>query len=234
MTVTFRHTTCALASALLFCLWGGTEGQAQTPPSASAKIDTFVAIVPHHPIEDIERGTAYVKDLRAKAELRLDRATEDVRVLGNLVGTQEVDLEALEQRLDALDSDNQASEIANVKQKIASVERFRDLLTLRKEVREGEVQTAEAVIAYAEAQENLYDREVALTKRRTERDALARKSGLSSDIALLDLAIRKMENEVLDLWEKALKSHEESVSEEQDLLDLFRKLGEAQASFHSQ
>ena len=51
-----------------------------------------------------------------------------------------------------------------------------DLLELRKKVREGEVESAEATVAYTEAQEALYSLEGQLATKRSDRAELSKKN----------------------------------------------------------
>jgi len=139
----------------------------------------------------------------------------------------------LEEHLDSLDSDKKADEITIVKRKIALLDKIQDLLKLRKKVREGEVDAATAAVTYTEAQEQMFDLEGTLLTRRNDRVELAKKPGSAANIAAMDLAIKDLEDEVMNRWEKALKKHKDSISEEQDLLDLLKKLADAQAEFHN-
>jgi chromosome segregation ATPase len=234
MTAYIRCTAYALGLAALLCVAGSGDVTAQPKQTAPAVVDTFIAVVPRRPIEEIKKDIEQVTAQRRDAKLRLEKAQEEVRTLDNILGMRKKDIEALEGHLDTLDAEKKAGEIASLKSKIALLEKLRDLLEVRKDVREGEVESATAAVAYTEAQEELYDLEGTLTTKRGERVELAKKPGSAADIAAMDLAIKKLEDEVLDRWKKALKKHENSVSEEQDLLSLLRKLEEAQESFHGQ
>jgi len=233
MTTTLRNAAYALGLASLLCFWGSTEGQARNQKSTSTKVDTFVVLIPRHAIEDIEKNIVQMTGLRATAKLRLDRAKDEVRALENLLDERQKDLDALEAHLDSLDSDRDAHPIVDLKKKISLLEKFKDLLELRKEVREAEVQSAEAAIAYTQAQEEFYEGEVILAKKTLQRDAIAKKQGSAAEVATMDVDIKRLEEELLELWEKALKRQDGSVSEEQDFLDMLKKLGEAQESFHT-
>ena len=48
---------------------------------------------------------------------------------------------------------------------------------------------------------------------------LAKRPGSATDLApTMDLALKDLEDEVLERWEKAIKKHKDSLSEDQDLL----------------
>jgi hypothetical protein len=49
----------------------------------------------------------------------------------------------------------------------------------------------------------------------------------------LDQAIKAMETELNDRWEKALTAQDEWISAQKDLVDALRKLAEAQDEFHA-
>jgi chromosome segregation ATPase len=196
-------------------------------------VDTFVAVVPRRPVEDIKKDIERVKVLRTQAKLRMDRAQEDAQSLAKTIDAKKKDLEALEGHLDSLDSDKNADEIATGKRKTALLEKLRDLLDLRKDVREEETKAAAAAIAHAEAQEEFYGAEASLAAKRTERAGVAKKPVSGTDIAAMDLALNNLEGDVLERWEKALDKHDDSVSEEKDLLKLLKKLAEAQTTFHA-
>ena len=234
MTATVRCAAHALGLASLLFFIGGSDAPAQSTQSASAIVDTFVAVVPRRPVEDIKKDSEHAIALRTQARLRLERAQEEVHTLENIIKARQKDIDALEEHLDSLDSDKKADEITIGKRKLALLEKIQDLLKLRKKVREGEVDAATAAIAHTEAQEHMYDLEGTLTTRRNDRVELAKKPGSAANLAAMDLAIKDLEDEVLDRWEKALKKHKDSISEEQDLVDLLRKLAEAQAEFHAQ
>lgn len=233
MTATFRRAAHALGLASLLCITGGADAPAQPTQSAPAIVDTLVAAVPRRPIEDIKKDSEHAIALRTQARLRLERAQEEIHALENIINVRQKDIDALEGYQDSLDSDKKADEIAVVKRKIALLEKLRDLLELRKKVREGEVDAATAAVTYTEAQEGLYDLEGTLATRRNDRVELAKKLGSAADLAAMDRALKELEDQVLERWEKALKKQKDSVSEEQDLLGLLRKLAEAQAEFHA-
>jgi chromosome segregation ATPase len=234
MTATVRRVAHALGLASLLCITGGADAPAQPRQSAPAIVDTFVAVIPRRPLEDIKKDIEQSNAQRMQAKHRLAQAQEEVRTLETIINVREKDLEALEGYIDTLDSDKKADEIAIVKRKIALLEKLRDLLELRKKVREGEAEAATAAVAYTEAQEEVYELEGTLVTKRSDRVDIAKKPGSSADLAAIDLAIKRMESEVLERWEKALKKHEDSVSEEQDLLSLLNKLAEAQDAYHAQ
>jgi hypothetical protein len=229
-TAGVRRTVRSLALASL--LWAIADGDTLAQPT-SAVIDTFVAIVPRRPVEDITRDADRAKTLHAQAQVRLERAREEVRTLDIIIGVRQKDLESLEGHLDTLDSEKKAEEVAVVKQKIILLEKLLDLLELRKNAREGEAEAATATVAYAEAQEDYCTLEGTLETKRSERADLARKPGSTADLAIADRAIKELEAGVLERWEKSLSKHERCVSEEQDLLGLLRKLKEAQEAFHT-
>jgi chromosome segregation ATPase len=233
MTITVPSRARALGLVTLSCVLCALEVQAQPAKTASAAVDTFVVVVPRRPIAEVNKGIATIKEVRSNAQQRLERVKEEVRTLESLIATREKNLEAMEGRLDTLDSEKDANEIQSLQQKITLLEKFKDLLELRKEVREGEVRSVQATIAFAEAQETFLTEEAEFTKKCTERDAFAKKPSSIADLAAADIILKKLEGELLQKWEKALDLHEESVSADQDLLGLSKRLGEAQAAFHA-
>ncbi len=233
MTTIARRAVYIFGILSLVCLAGGADVFAQTPHSTTAVVDTFVAVVPRRPIEDIKKDIERVKAFRTQAKLRMDRAQEDAQSLAKLIDAKKKDLEALEGHLDTLDSDKNGDEIAIGKQKTALLEKLRDLLDLRKDVREEEAKAAAAAIAYADAEEEFHNAEATLAAKRTERAGVAKKPISAADIAAMDLALNNLESDALERWEKTLDKHDDSVSEEKDLLKLLKKLAEAQTTFHA-
>ncbi len=233
MTTIARRAVYIFGILSLVCLAGGADVFAQTPHSITAVVDTFVAVVPRRPIEDIKKDIERVKAFRTQAKLRMDRAQEDAQSLAKLIDAKKKDLEALEGHLDTLDSDKNGDEIAIGKQKTALLEKLRDLLDLRKDVREEEAKAAAAAIAYADAEEEFHNAEATLAAKRTERAGVAKKPISAADIAAMDLALNNLESDALERWEKTLDKHDDSVSEEKDLLKLLKKLAEAQTTFHA-
>lgn len=233
MTSIIQRTTCMLGLASLLCITGGAEAPAQPAQSAPAIVDTFVAAIPLRPIDEITKDSERASAIRAQAKQRLARAQEEVLTLGSMITARQKDLAALEGYLDTLDSDTKGKEIATLKQKAALLEKLLDLLELRKKVREGDVESAAATVAYTEAQEEVYSLEGTLDRKRSDRLVLAKKPGSSADLAAMDLVIKEMESQVMELWEKALSKHEDRVSEEQEYLDLIRKHANAQEAFHA-
>jgi chromosome segregation ATPase len=234
MTTYVRRAAHALGLASLLCFTGGADAPAQPKQSAPALADTFIAVVPRRPIEEIKKDIEHMNALRREAKLHLEKAQEEVRTLESVLKARQADLDALEAHLDTLDSEKSVNEIADLKRKIALLEKIRDLLDVRKDVREGEVDAAKATVAYTEAQEEFYDLEITLLAKKNDRAEVAKKPGSAADLAALDRIIKELEDDVLERWGKALKKHEDSVSEEQDLLGLIKKLAEAQDSFHGQ
>ena len=55
MTASVRRTAHALGLASLLCITGGADAPAQPTQSAPAIIDTFVAVIPRRPLEEIKR-----------------------------------------------------------------------------------------------------------------------------------------------------------------------------------
>lgn len=222
-----------LTMSLLLLVIGGSCTLAQPKLTAPALPDTFVAAVPLRPIEDINKDNERLSALRSQTKQRLARAQEEVLTLASMITAREKDLDALGAYLDTVDTEKKANEVAQLKQKSALLDKVLDLLKLRKKVREAEVESATATIAYTEAQEALYTLEGTLEKKRSDRAELARKKGSTSDLAAIDLAVKLMEDQVMESWEKALKKHDDAVSEEEDYLKMLMKHAEAQEAFHN-
>ncbi len=229
-----RPIVVAIVLFTILALSEPARTQVQPSTAGSAAVDTFIVVVPLRPDEEIKKDVESLKAVRSQAKLRLDRARENVSTIETQIATKEKDLDALEGALDTLDSDTKAQEIVDLKKKIAGLEKFRDLLELRKELREGEAAAAAAVIAYTEAQEEMYTNEAALAKKRADRATLVKRPGSYADVASLTTAVKEMESDVLDQWEHALDKHKDSLSAEQDFVDLLKKLAKAQSSFHDQ
>jgi hypothetical protein len=226
-----RNCSALALVCLLIVPAGGA--MAQPVQTAPALPDTFVAAVPMRPVADIHKDTERASSVRGETKQWLARAQEEVHTLANLISVRKKDLDALEAWLDTVDTDKKANEVAKAKVKSALLDKIIDLLELRKKVRDAEVETATATIAFTEAQEELYALEGTLDKKRNDRAELAKKKGSASDLAAVDLAIKGMEEEVLDAWEKSLKRHDDAVSAEQDYVKLLRKHSEAQEKFNN-
>ncbi len=233
MNAIVRRASCAFGLATFLCIPGGADALAQPTEAAPAIVDTFIAVVPLRSLQDIKADGERAGALRNQAKQRRAQAQEGVLTLDNMIKARKKDLAAFEGYLDALDADTKAGEIATMKQKTALLEKLLDLLELRKNVREGEVESAEATVAYTEAMEELYSLEGQLATKRNDRAELSKKKASSADRGELDLAIKQMESEVLERWDKMLKKHEDSVSEEQDYIGLLKKLADTQDAFHN-
>jgi len=223
----------AFGLAFVLCIAGGADAIAQPTQSAPAIADTFIAVVPLRSLQDIKVDGERAGALRNQAKQRLAQAQEGVHTLDNVIKARQTDLAALESHVDTLDADSKANEIATLKQKTALLEKLLDLLELRKNAREGEVESAAATVEYSEAQEELYSLEGQLATKRNDRAELSKKKGSPADLAAMDLAIKEMESEVMERWDQMLTKHDDSVSEEQDYVGLLKKLAEAQDSFHT-
>ncbi|HSQ76034.1 MAG TPA: hypothetical protein VLT13_10780 [Bacteroidota bacterium] len=233
MTALSRRVAYGLGLASVLALAAGTPATAQPVQSAPAIVDTFVAVVTPRSADEITKDSERASALRAQAKQHLARAQEEVSNLESMIKARQVDLEAFEKHLDALDDDKNAKEIAAVRTTTVLLEKVLDLLELRKNMGEAEVSSAAATVALTEAQEELYSFEGRLVMRRTDRAGLAKKPGSAADVAALDLAIKEMEDAVLKLSEKMISRHEDAVAEEEDLLGHRRKLADAQNTFHN-
>ena len=233
MNAIVRRAAWVFGLATFLCITGGADAVAQPTEAAPAIVDTFIAVVPLRSLQDIKLDSERAGILRNQAKQRLAQAQEGVHALTNMIMARQKDLEALDEYLDALDADAKANEIAALKPKAALLEKLVDLLELRKKVRESEVESAEATVAYTEAQEDLYSREGQLVTKRNDRAELFKKKSSPADLRAMDLSIKEMESEVLERWDKMLKKHEDSVSEEQDYMNLLKKLADAQDAFHT-
>ena len=111
MTITVPSRARVLGLATLSCILAVLEVQAQTAKTASATVDTFVVVVPRRPVAEVNKGIAAIKEVRVNAQQRLERVKEEVRTIGGLIATREKDLEAMEGRLDTLDSEKDANEM---------------------------------------------------------------------------------------------------------------------------
>jgi hypothetical protein len=233
MTTIIQRSLRTITLTLLSLAIGGLRAQAQPTLSAPALPDTFVAAVPLRAMEEVNKDNERVSALRSQSKQRLARAQEEVLTLASIITAREKDLDALGSYLDTVNTDKNADEVAKLKQKSALLDKVIDLLKLRKKVREEEVDMATATIAYTEAQEALFTLEGTLDKKRNDRAELARKKASATDLAAMDLTIKSMEGQVLEFWGKALKKHDDAVSEEGDYLKLLIKHSEAQEVFHN-
>ncbi len=232
MNTTLR-SACALVLILFLTIFTGGAAPAQPAQSAPALADTFAAVVPHRPIEEITRDREHAGLLLTQAKQRLSRADEGISGLEAMISAREKDLDALKTYVKNLDSDSSANEIALMKEKTALLEKVLDLVELRKKVLEGEASSARASIAFAESQEDLYSFEEKLARKRDERTALDKEKGSAADAAAMDLTIREMQEKVMDRWKTMLGKQDDSVSEEKDYLKLLRDLAEAQDAFRA-
>jgi hypothetical protein len=234
MITTARQAAHTLGLLVLLCLAGSMDTQAQPVPSATASTDTFVTVVQRRTLEEIKADLAYIAVVRTGAQKRKDRSKEESSVLDTRIKTLEKDIETVDGRLDTLDSDKDSAAYATAKQRKELLKKLKDLLETRLDVRKAEGEAAQAALGFAEAREAMCTHESALLAKKAERDAQLKKGGSGPALPQLEQAVRTMETEMLDRTEKALKAQDEWVSNEKDLVDAFRKLAEAQASFHEQ
>ena len=227
-----RQAFHALGILAILCLTGSADAQTPNTQSATASTDTFVTVVPRRAPEEIKADLAYITAVRTGAQARKERAKEESRVVEGRIKSLEKDIEAIEGRLDTLDSDKDSAAVATGKQRLALLEKLKDLLETRLDVRKAEGEAAQAALGFVEAREAMCTHESALLGKKAERDALAKKGGSAAGLPQLEQAVKTMENEMLERWEKSLKAQDEWVSAEKDLLDTFRKLADAQAAFH--
>lgn len=222
-----------LGSVLFLFMMTFVDVAAQTTPSATAATDTFVTVIQRRAQEEIKADLAYIAALRSGAQARKERLKEEVRVLDGRVKALEKEIEAIEGRLDTLDSDKDSAAYATGKDRKALLEKLKDLLETRTDARKAETVAAQAALGFVEAREAMCSHESALLAKKAERDGVAKKGGSAVTLPPLDKALKSMESELNELWEKALKAQDEWVSAEKDLLDALRKLAEAQDEFHA-
>lgn len=232
MITTARQAFYALGILSTLCLTGSVDAQTQNAPSTTASTDTFVTVVPGRAPEEIKADLAYITAVRTGAQARKERTKEESRVLEGRITSLEKDIEALEGRLDTLDSDKDSAAVATGKQRLVLLEKLKDLLETRLDVRKAEGEAAQAALGFAEARESMCTHESALLGKKAERDALAKKGASAAGLPQLEQAVKTMEHEMLERWEKALKAQDEWVSAGKDLLDSFRKLADVQTAFH--
>jgi chromosome segregation ATPase len=223
-----------LVCTLFILLVTSLAGASAQTQAAGAATDTFVTVVQRRALEEVKADLAWISAVRAGAQARKGRITEEIRALGGRITTLEKEIEALDGRLDTLDSDKDSAAYATAKDRKSLLKKLRDLLETRTDARKAEGEAAQSALGFAEAREAMCTQESALLAKRTERDAAAKKGGASASLAQLDKAIKDLETELNERREKALKTEDEWVSAEKDALDALRKLAEAQDTFHEE
>jgi chromosome segregation ATPase len=223
-----------LACTLFILMVTSLVGANAQTQATGAPTDTFVTVVQRRALEEVKADLAYITAVRSSATARKGRAEEDMRALWGRIKNLETEIDAIDARLDTLDSDKDSAAYATAKDRKSLLKKLRDLLETRTDARKAEGEAAQAALGFAEAREAMCTQETALLNKRTERDAAAKKGGASAALVQLDKTLKTLETELNERREKALKAEDEWVSAEKDALDALRKLAEAQDSFHEE
>jgi hypothetical protein len=234
MLATDHRLFQVLGSVLMLFMMTFVDVSAQTTQPAPAATDTFVTTVQHRTQDEIKADLAYVASLRTAAQARKERLKEEIHILDGRMKSLEKEIESLDGRLDTLDSDRDSAAYATAKERKALLEKLKDLLEIRTDARKAETEAAQAALGFVEAREATCTHESALLSKKSERDAAAKKSGAAAALPPLEQAVKSMETELNDRWEKALSAQDDWVSTEKDLLKALRKLAEAQDGFHGE
>lgn len=198
-----------------------------------ASVDTFMVIVPVRSIEDIKKDVEVLDAYRVRAKGRMGDLKEQSRKVETEIGMKEKEIELLESREDAADNEKKTAEVAALKAQIKGVEMIKDLLELRKDLYSAETSAAEAVVDYAAAAQDMYDKEMTLAQKRKERGDQAGGGGTKSSVAAGNRALFELENSVLQAQVVKLSKQEKMLSRERDVAEVQQKIAEMQAKILS-
>jgi hypothetical protein len=205
-----------------------STGLSQAPQQVVSPVDTFMVIVPARPINEIKQDIEVLDALRARKKAQLDELkTQKVK------GESEIDLKAseinlLKSRQDAADQQNNDAEVGSLKNQINGVDRIRDLLKERQDLYSAEISAAEAALDYAKAAEDMFDKEIALAKKREELTSQVGAGAGKSFVAGGNQALLNFENSVLSAQSEKLKKQEKMLSEDRDVVEKQQELAEMQ------
>ena len=200
----------------------GLQGAVVTP------VDTFMVIVPVRPVNEIKQDIQVLDAYRARAKARLDDRKEQMRKVESEIELKGKEITLLESRQDLAENEKKEAQAESLKVQIEGVERIRDLLEQRKELYSAEVSAAEAAVAYAGAAEDMYDKEIALAKKREDLANQPGAGGTKSIIAGSNRALFELENSVLQAQMEKLSKQEKALSKDQDVVEQQQKLAEIQ------
>ena len=196
-------------------------------------VDTFMVIVPVRSIEDIKKDVGVIDAYRVRAKARIGDLNEQSRKVETEIGMKEKEIELLESREDAADNEKKTAEVASLKAQIKGVEMIKDLLELRKDLYSAETSAAEAVVDYAAAAQDMYDKEIALAQKRKERSDQAGVAGAKASAAAGDRVLFELENTVLQAQIVKLSKQEKMLSCEREVAEVQQKISEMQAKILS-
>jgi hypothetical protein len=200
----------------------GLQGAVVTP------VDTFMVIVPARPVNEINQDIQVLDAYRARAKARLDDLKEQMRKVESEIELKGKEITLLESRQDLAENEKKEAQAESLNVQIEGVERIRDLLEQRKELYSAEVSAAEAAIAYASAAEDMYDKEIALAKKREDLANQAGAGGTRAILAGSNRALFELENSVLEAQMEKLSKQEKALTIDQDVVEQQQKLAEMQ------
>jgi hypothetical protein len=216
----FLTGLCALAVT-------SAPAQGSQGPVVSA-VDTFIVIVPARPVTEIKQDIEVLDSYRARAKARLPELKDQIRKVESQIELKEKEISLLETRQDAAEKEEKEAEVASLKTQIEGAERIRDLLKERTELYSEEIGAAEAAVDYAIVAEDMFDKEIALSKKRED---LAKQSGAGGGKTFVSSgnpALLELENSVLDAHIQKLKMQEKTLSEEKDVVEQQQRIAEMQ------
>jgi hypothetical protein len=211
------------------CALAVTSAPAQgSQGSVVSAVDTFIVIVPARPVNEIKQDIEVLDAYRARAKARLPELKDQIRKVESQMELKEKEISLLETRQDAAEKEEKEAEAATLKTQIEGAERIRDLLKERRELYSEEIGAAEAAVDYAVVAEDMYDKEIALSKNREDLAKQAGTGGSKTFVSSSNPALLELENSVLDAHIQKLKLQEKTLSEEKDVVEQQRKIAEMQ------
>jgi hypothetical protein len=207
-------------------------GSAQMPGvGIVTPIDTINVIVPGRSVDEIKKDLEMIQSHRTRAKATLIEAEAQVRRIEKQIEAKEAETKSLESLVDSAKQAKRESDVTALKAQIDGVEKIVDLLDMRKDMRSAEVKAAEATVDYAQAAEDMFEREIAVMKKRDERLAQGKTHADSVALSVMDRMMRELEGGFLESRITALKKHERLLSREIDLAERQMKVTEAQNAF---
>jgi hypothetical protein len=227
------NLSCPLASILfLACLSASlplfTASSQESRNAVVSPVDTFMVLVAVRPIDEIKQDIEVLDALRSRKKAQLDELNAQKQRGEAEIDQKAKEISLLESRQDVAEKENKDGDVAALKSQIEGVKRIHDLLKERQGLFSTEIDAAEAALDYAKAAEEMFDREIALAKKRQELSTQAGAGGSKSFVAGSNRALLDQENAVLEAQVEKLKRQEKMLSEERDVVKAQQSLAEMQ------
>jgi hypothetical protein len=208
-----------------------SQGQ---PGGVGSAVDTFVVIEPARSIDEIKKDVEVLDAYRVRAKARIGDLKEQSRKVETEIEAKEKSIDLLEAREDAADKEKKSAEVAALKAQIEGEERMKELLELRKDLFSAETSAAEAVVDYAAAAQDMYDKEIGLAQKQKERREQPGVAGAKASVAAGNRVLLELETSVLQAQIAKLSKQEKMLSREREVAEVQLKIAEMQAKFLSQ